>query len=332
MDLAKFPRIPLAHLPTPLEPLENLSKHLGGPDIYVKRDDCTGLAGGGNKTRKLEFLVADALEQGADTLVTVGATQSNHVRQSIAAAAKTGLRIEVLLEKRMSRDDDYTENGNILLDNLMGGVIHHCEPVEDLNVEGEKLAERLSAEGRKVYFFPAGGSSEVGTLGYTSCASEILDQAKETGLRIDHIVVASGSQGTQAGLLLGLAASKADIRLLGMSVGRSRPELETKVFDLANRTVRHAGWDLEIASSSVECDDRFFGSGYGQPTEEMLEAVTLCARLEGLLLDPVYTGKAMSGLIARIRAGDYKKGETVVFVHTGGQAALHAYRTAFEGR
>lgn len=240
MDVSKFPRIHLAHLPTPLEPLTNLSKHLGGPEIYIKRDDCTGLAGGGNKTRKLEFLVADALEQGADTLVTVGATQSNHVRQSIAAA-KSGLRIEVLLEKRMSRDADYTENGNILLDNLMGGVMHHCEPVDDLNVEGEKLTERLSAEGRKVYFFPAGGSSEVGTLGYTSCASEILNQARETGQDIDHIVVASGSQGTQAGLLLGLAASKADIRLLGMSVGRSRKELETKVLGLASRTAHYAG-------------------------------------------------------------------------------------------
>jgi len=332
MDLTRFPRVHLAQLPTPLEPLKNLSRELDGPDIYVKRDDCTGLAGGGNKTRKLEFLVADAIEQGADTLVTVGATQSNHVRQSIAAAAKTGLRIEVLLEKRMHRDDDYAENGNVMLDHLMGGVVHHCGPVDDLNVAGQELADELRDDGRNIYFFPAGGSSAVGSLGYTSSAAEILTQAEDMDLKVDTIVVACGSQGTQAGLLVGIADANAAIPVLGMSVGRAREELEGKVFALARETAELAGCASPVTRESVVCDDGYFGEAYGQPTDAMIEAVTLCARLEGLLLDPVYTGKAMSGLIAKIRAGIYKKGQSVVFVHTGGQAALHGYKTVFAGR
>ena len=332
MDLTKFPRVHLAQLPTPLEPLKALSRELGGPDIYVKRDDCTGLAGGGNKTRKLEFLVAEAMEQGADTLVTVGATQSNHVRQSIAAAAKAGLRIEVLLEERMRRDDDYAENGNVMLDHLMGGVVHHCGPVADLNIAGEELADKVHAAGRKIYFFPAGGSSPVGTLGYIDCAAEILAQADDMNVEIDHIVVACGSQGTQAGLLVGLADANAAVPVLGISVGRSQAELERKVLSLAQDTVAYTGLTATINPDSVVCDDSFFGEAYGQPTDAMIEAVTLCARLEGLLLDPVYTGKAMSGLIAKIRAGVYKKGQSIVFLHTGGQAALHAYRTTFGGQ
>ncbi len=332
MDLTEFPRVHLAQLPTPLEPLKSLSRELDGPDIYVKRDDCTGLAGGGNKTRKLEFLVADAIRQGADTLVTVGATQSNHVRQSIAAAAKTGLRIEVLLEQRMLRDDDYAANGNVMLDHLMGGIVHHCGMVEDLNVAGEELASTLRVAGRQVYFIPAGGSSVVGTLGYSGCATEILAQADDMGLQIDTIVVASGSQGTQAGLLVGLANSNAAIPVHGISVGRTRDELESKVFALARDTAEFARVTAPINRETVICDDSVVGEGYGQPTDAMIEAVTLCARLEGLLLDPVYTGKAMSGLIAKIRAGLYKKGQSVVFVHTGGQPALHAYRTTFDGQ
>ncbi len=329
MDLTKYPRVHLAQLPTPLEPLKRLSHALDGPDIYVKRDDCTGLAGGGNKTRKLEFLVADAIEQGADTLVTVGATQSNHVRQSIAAAAKTGLRIEVLLEQRMERDKDYAENGNVMLDYLMGGVVHHCGMVEDLNAAGEELADTLRADGRKVYSIPAGGSSVVGSLGYSGCATEILAQANDMDMRIDAIVVASGSQGTQAGLLVGLADANAAIPVHGVSVGRTQEELEGKVFALATDTATFANVTSPIERETVICDGSFVGEGYGEPTEAMIEAVSLCARLEGLLLDPVYTGKAMSGLISKIRTGIYTKGQTVVFVHTGGQSALHAYRTTF---
>ena len=336
MNLTRFPRVHLAHLPTPLEPLAALSRHLGGPEIYIKRDDCTGLAGGGNKTRKLEFLMADALEKGADTVVTVGATQSNHVRQTIAAAAKLGLRSEVLLEKAVVRDDDYAGNGNVLLDNLMGATLHHREPGGDMDVEGQAFADVLSSDGANAYFIPTGGSSPVGALGYIECATEILrqtgGQSGEMDLEVDAIVVASGSQGTQAGLLVGLASAGSNIPVHGICVSRSGPELEDLVFNLAERTADHAGITAPVLRQSVMCDGDYFAPGYGQPNDAMIEAVTLCARLEGLLLDPVYSGKAMAGLIGKIRTGLFKKGDTVVFLHTGGQVALHAYRSTFEGR
>ncbi len=332
MDLSKFPRIQLAHLPTPLHSLGALSRHLGGPDIYVKRDDCTGLAGGGNKTRKLEFLMADALERGANTIVTVGATQSNHVRQTVAAAATLGLRIEVLLEKAVVRDDDYAKNGNILLDHLMGAIIHHIDPSDNLDEAGQAFANDLDADGRKSYFVRTGGSSPVGSLGYVDCTAEILSQSTNLGLNIDAIVVGSGSQGTQAGLLVGLAANDSQIPVHGICVSRDRAQLEELVYTLATKTADYAGLKTLIKREDVMCDDGYFRPGYGQPNDGMIEAVTLCARLEGLLLDPVYSGKAMAGLIGKIRNGTFKKGQSVVFIHTGGQTALHAYRSTFEGR
>jgi len=332
MNLANFPRVQLAHLPTPLEPLNTLSRHLDGPDIYIKRDDCTGLAGGGNKTRKLEFLMADALEKGADTVVTVGATQSNHVRQTIAAAAKLGLRSEVLLESAVVRDDDYGANGNVLLDNLMGATIHHREPGGNLDVEGQALADVLSSDGANAYFIPTGGSTDVGALGYADCAGEILGQSGEMGLDVDAIVVASGSQGTQAGLLAGLADAGSAIPVYGICVSRSATELEELVFNLTKKTAIYAGITAPITRQSVICDGAYYAPGYGQPNDAMIEAVTLCARLEGVLLDPVYSGKAMAGLIGKVRDSTFKKGDTVIFLHTGGQVALHAYRSIFDGR
>jgi L-cysteate sulfo-lyase len=331
MDLSRFPRVQLAHLPTPLEPLETLSRHLGGPDIYVKRDDCTGLAGGGNKTRKLEFLMADALEKGADTVVTVGATQSNHVRQTIAAAARLGLKAEVLLERAVVRDDDYAGNGNFLLDNLMGATIHHCQPSAGLIADGQALADKLTASGVSAYYIPTGGSNRIGALGYMDCANEILGQSAEMGLNVDAIVVASGSQGTQGGLLAGLAAEGSDIPVHGICVSRDAEELQGLVYDLAVKTAEYAGVTAPILRQNVICDDHYYPPGYGQPNAGMIEAVTLCAQLEGLLLDPVYSGKAMAGLIDKIRNATFKKGDTVIFIHTGGQVALHAYRSTFEG-
>jgi L-cysteate sulfo-lyase len=332
MDISNFPRIELAHLPTPLHPLPALSRHLGGPDIYVKRDDCTGLAGGGNKTRKLEFLMADALECKADTIVTVGATQSNHVRQTVAAAARLGLRVEVLLEKAVIRDDDYAHNGNVLLDQLMGAVIHHIEPSNDLDAAGQQFANDLAADGRKPYFVPTGGSSPVGALGYVNCAAEMLAQSIGLGLTMDAIVVGSGSQGTQAGLVVGLTAVESSIPVFGICVSRDREQLEQLVFNLAEKTADYVRLQSTVKRDSVMCDDGYFQPGYGQPNDGMIEAVTLCARLEGLLLDPVYSGKAMAGLIDKIRQGTFTKGQSVVFIHTGGQAALHAYRTTFDGQ
>ncbi len=329
MPMSHLPRVTLAHLPTPFEHLERLSAYLGGPNIYVKRDDCTGLAGGGNKTRKLEFLMADALAQGADTIVTVGATQSNHVRQTVAACAKLGLTAEVLLEKAVIRDDDYAQNGNIMLDELMGANIHECEPSEDMDAKGQVFADKLSAEGRKVYFIPTGGSSLIGVIGYMDCITEILAQSKALGIGLDAIFAASGSQGTQAGLVLGLAQANSDVSLYGISVSREKDDLEERVFALANLAAKHVQLDAPILRERVICDDGYYAPGYGQPNAAMVEAVKLCARLEALLIDPVYSGKAMAGLIDKIRKGVFTRGQNVVFIHTGGQIALHAYRSVF---
>lgn len=325
----KFPRIQLAHLPTPFEPLPALSKYLSGPKIYVKRDDCTGLAGGGNKTRKLEYLMGDALQKNADTIVTVGATQSNHVRQSVAAAAKLGLRIEVLLEKAVIRDDDYAQNGNYMLDHLMGAIIHERSAGTDMDKAGQVFADELNQKGRKAYFIPTGGSSVIGTIGYMGCIEEILQQGKLMGVNIDALVVASGSQGTQAGLLTGLAAAHSVIPLYGISVSRPKLDLEERVYRLAVKASAHAQIKTSILREQVICDDQYYAPGYGQPNEAMIEAVNLCAKLEGLLLDPVYSGKAMAGLINKVRKGAFRKGQNIVFIHTGGQTALHAYRSIF---
>ncbi len=330
MGSVNFPRVELAHLPTPFEHLKRLSAHLGGPNIYVKRDDCTGLAGGGNKTRKLEFLMADAISQGADTIVTVGATQSNHVRQTVAACAKLGLKAEVLLERAIIRDDDYAHNGNILLDGLMGANIHECETGEDMDVKGQAFTDDLCAQGRKAYFIPTGGSSPVGVIGYMDCITEILSQSQVMGVGIDAIFAASGSQGTQAGLVLGLAHARSDIPLYGVSVAREKHDLEQRVFALAARAAKLAKLDTPILREHVICDDGYYAPGYGQPNAGMVEAVKLCARLEALLIDPVYSGKAMAGLIDKIRKGEFTKEQNIVFIHTGGQIALHAYRSEFE--
>jgi len=331
MDISAFPRLALAHLPTALEPMPNLSRHLCGPNILIKRDDCTGLAGGGNKTRKLEFLMADALEQGADTIVTVGATQSNHVRQTIAAAVKLGLRAEAILWREVSRDQDYETNGNVLLDNLMGATMHHRPPGEDLNAEGEQLTQELNASGSKAYFVPTGGSNPIGALGYLDCAQEILGQSQEMGETINAIIVATGSQGTQGGLLVGFAANGSDISVHGITVSRPGPEQEELVFSFTEKTAEFVGLDREIKREQVICDGNYYGPAYGEPNDAMIEAVILCARLEGILLDPVYSGKAMAGLIGKIRAGEFSSSDTVVFLHTGGQAALHAYKSTFDG-
>jgi len=329
IDLSKFPSVSLAHLPTPLQKLERLSEHLGGPTIWVKRDDCTGLAGGGNKTRKLEFIMGDALDKGADTIVTVGATQSNHVRQSVAAAAKLGLQIEVLLERAVERDENYATNGNIMLNYLMGANVHECNANPYLNIEGQALAMKLAEQGCNPYFIPMGGSSVVGALGYTSCISELLNDATHQGFEIDTIVHATSSQGTQAGILAGLRLEDSTIPVHGISVSHPQDELEELVLELSNQTLEFAGSDLRIDCDNVICNDNYCAPGYGEPNDAMIEAVKLCARMEGLLLDPVYTGKAMAGLIDMVRSGHFIKGQNIVFIHTGGQVALHAYQSIF---
>ncbi|WP_353172402.1 D-cysteine desulfhydrase [Paracandidimonas soli] len=332
MHLARFPRIRLGHLPTPLEFLPNLTRHLGGPDIYIKRDDCTGLATGGNKTRKLEFLVADAIAQGADTLITQGAVQSNHARQTIAAAAVTGLKCKILLEERVQgASEEYAESGNVMLDRLLGGVIAaRCPSGTDMARAMEDLAQELRSQGGKPYIIPGGGSNAVGALGYVACAQELLGQSFERGLRIDHVVHATGSAGTQAGLVAGFAAMNSHVPVYGIGVRAPRPQQEENVWKLVQATLDHMGVSLScVQRSDVVANTDYVGEGYGIPTDAMIEAVTLAARQDAILLDPVYSGKGMAGLIDLIRKGHFKKGENIVFVHTGGTVGLYGYRPIF---
>ncbi len=249
MHLARFPRHFLAHLPTPLERLDRLSKELGGPEIWIKRDDCTGLSTGGNKTRKLEFLMAEAEAQGAEMVMTQGATQSNHARQTAAFAAKLGMKCHILLEDRTgSNNANYNHNGNVLLDHLHGATTEKRPGGGDMNAEMEKVADKLRADGKKVYTIPGGGSNPTGALGYVNCAFELLAQVNNSGMKIDHIVTATGSAGTQAGLITGLKAMNAQIPLLGIGVRAPKPKQEENVYNLACATAEKLGWACIIGS------------------------------------------------------------------------------------
>lgn len=332
MLLSRFPRVRLGHFPTPLEPMPNLSRSLGGPALYIKRDDCTGLATGGNKVRKLEFLVADAIAHGADTLITQGAVQSNHVRQTIAAAARCGLDCKVLLEERIADPSaEYSESGNVFLDYLLGGsIVARLPGGTDMPKAMEDLAATLRAENRKPYIIPGGGSNPIGALGYVACAQEIIAQSFESGVPVHRVVTATGSAGTQAGLVVGFAGSNTDVPVFGFSVRAARAKQEENVWNLVQATAAHAGVkESAIQRRDVVADDGFVGAGYGRPTPEMIEAVSMTAKLEGILLDPVYSGKAMAGLISAIRAGRFKSTENIVFIHTGGSAALFGYQKEF---
>ncbi|SPU54447.1 D-cysteine desulfhydrase [Brevundimonas vesicularis] len=330
MHLARFARIRLAHLPTPLEPLPRLSEELC-LDLWIKRDDCTGLAGGGNKTRKLEFLLGAAFEEDADTLVTQGAVQSNHVRQTAAAAAAHGLACEIILEERTgSRATDYVGNGNVLLDRLFGATLRTVPGGTDMVAELEKTAAEVRARGGKPYVIPGGGSNPVGALGYVDCAREIVVQADEMDLEVHRIVTATGSAGTHAGLVAGLAVMGADIPVLGIGVRAPKDRQEANVFKLAEETAALLGQPGRVTREQVVADCDYVGEGYGLIDQGVIDALTLAARLDGIVLDPVYSGKAMKGLVALARAGQFK-GETVVFLHTGGAQGLFGYQTEIEG-
>jgi L-cysteate sulfo-lyase len=331
MHLARFPRVRLFPTPTPLEKLANLSRHLGGPEIWIKRDDCTVVATGGNKVRKLEWLVGEAQALGVNHLVTQGAVQSNHVRQTAAVARRFGMKCSALLEHRIDTNDrDYLNSGNVLLDRLFDTAIEYCPGGTDMNAAAEAKGEALRAAGEKPYVIPGGGSNRVGALGYVSCAQELMHQADETGLRIDRVVTATGSAGTQAGLLVGLEGSNAGIPVLGIGVRAPKDRQEANVHLLAEATADYVGMRGGIARSAVMANCDYVGPGYGQPTLGMTEAVLMLARLEGVLLDPVYSGKAMAGLVDLIRKGEIGKRETVVFLHTGGAVGLFGYTGVFE--
>lgn len=332
MHLARFPRRRYTAQPTPIERLDHLSRHLGGPEIWIKRDDLLGLAAGGNKTRKLEFLVADALAQGADTLVTVGAVQSNHCRLTLAAAVKEGLRCRLVLEQRVPGSYDPHASGNNFLFDLMGvEKVTVVEGGADLAAAMQAEAAEVAAQGRKAYVIPGGGSNALGALGYVACAEEILAQTFEMGLGLDAIVCASGSAGTHSGLLVGLEANNARLPLTGINVRRPQAEQEGNVHKLAVETAAL----LQVPAperQTVRALADWVGGGYSIPTQEMVEAVRMLAALEGVLLDPVYTGKAMAGLIGLIRRGEFTRGQQVLFVHTGGAPALYAYQPVLQSQ
>jgi L-cysteate sulfo-lyase len=306
-----------------------LSRKLGGPNLFVKRDDCTGLATGGNKTRKLEFLMGEAREKGAEIVVTQGAVQTNHGRQTAAAAARLGMACEILLERRVREPEPgYELQGNVLLDRMFGATLSFHEP-GDMNASALARTEELRSQGRKAYFIPGGGSNPVGALGYVDCALELLQQANEMGLRIDYLVHATGSTGTQAGLLAGLEGANTGIPVLGISVRQPKARQEEAVYALAQATAEYAGVKGGIDRARVVAYADYVGEGYGVPTPAMVEAVALTARCEGILLDPIYSGKGMAGLIDLVRKGFFRREDNVVFLHTGGATALFAYANLF---
>ena len=326
MLLSRFPRVSLAHLPTPLELLPRLSEHLGGPKIYVKRDDCTGLGTGGNKTRKLEFLVADAIDKGADVIITQGAVQSNHARQTAAAACKVGMGCELIFEKRVEdADEAYKTSGNVLLDRIYGANIREVDKGSDMNAAMQALAEELRAEGRTPYIVPGGGSNPIGALGYVDCALEIMTEANREGIVVDHVVHATGSAGTQAGLAVGLKMTNSNIPLLGIGVNAPKGVQEEKVWQLAKETAEYVGAPGCVTREDIVANCDYVGEGYGIPTKGMNDAVMLLARLEGLLFDPVYSGKGLAGMIDLIKTGYFEGANSIVFVHTGGVAGLFGY-------
>ena len=316
----KLSRVSIAHLPTPLEPLPRLTAQLGGPELWIKRDDQTGLATGGNKARKLEYLVADALAQGADTLITAGAAQSNHARQTAAAAAKFGLARVLVLRG----EEPPQVLGNLLLDRLLGAEVRWAGDLP-LPEAMAQVAEELRAAGRCPYVVPYGGSNAVGASGYVAAMEELLAQCAERDIRFDHVVLASSSGGTQAGMMVGARALGYEGRILGISVEPRAESLTHTLAGLATATADRMGLGLTYVPEDFAVNDDYLGGGYGVVGELEREAIRTMACAEGVLLDPVYTGRAFGGLLYLIRRGVFAPGERVLFWHTGGTAGLFGY-------
>jgi len=331
IPLTSRPRARLCHLPTPIEYLERLSAHLGGPRIFIKRDDATGLAFGGNKARKLEFILGDARRAGADLLLTAAGVQSNHARQTAAAAARFGMSAELVLARMVPYSSpDYEMSGNVLLDRLLGATTHIVDRGTDVRAFLDGLAAKARSRGRHPYIVPFGGSAPPGTFGYVDAAFEIMEQAKAANLTFGHVIHATGSGGTQGGFVCGFsAAGPGAPKVLGISVLSKDKKYRDDVAELASLTAAELGLP-KVPDAATVVDYDHVGEAYGIPTPGMLEAVSLAARLEGLLLDPVYTGKAFAGMIAMIRDGRFSRDETLLFIHTGGTPALFPYRTAFD--
>ena len=325
--LEKFERIRLGHFPTPIEHLKNISKYLGGPNIFIKRDDCTGLATGGNKTRKLEFLIPDAIKNKAELVVTVGAVQSNHARQTAAACALVGLKCLIILEQRLNNAPDvYMNSGNVFLDKLFGADVQLCPKNEDFSKYSENIIHNLKLKGINVYFIPGGGSNAIGALGYVECLNEIIKENNK--YNFSQIIHATGSAGTQAGLLAGKKYFKCNIPVTGICVRHKKDTQVNKVYMEAKNTCEKLNCNV-LDKSDVIVYDEYIGPGYGAPSEGMIEATKLLAKKEAILLDPVYSGKAFAGLIGLVKNKVFTKNDNVLFIHTGGAVSLSAYEWAF---
>jgi D-cysteine desulfhydrase len=333
MDLSRFPRRRYTPFATPIEPMPRFSAALAascpggrGPEVWIKRDDMLGLFPGGNKTRKLEFLVADALAQGADTLITCGAPQSNHCRITLAAAAREGLKCRFVIEERVPNSYDANASGNNFMFRLMGVESLTVVPAGSNMAEAmQAQAQALAAQGRKGYLIPGGGSNALGGLGYVACAQEMQQQCFEMGVRFDRVVVGSGSSGTHGGLVTGFLGNRIDIPIVGVGVSRDPEQQEPLVLKEAQAVADLLGLGMTVPASAVRSVGGYWQPKYSVPNARMVEAVQMLARTEGIPLDPVYTGKIMAGLIGLARAGELRPDERVLFLHTGGLPSLHAY-------
>jgi D-cysteine desulfhydrase len=334
-QLERFPRLRLLEGTTSIQRLERLERSLdqeaNPPRIYAKRDDLMGLGGGGNKLRKLEFLIGEALQRHCDTFISTGGRQSNHARLTAAASARAGLRCELVLADLVPRSDDaYLRNGNVLLDELFGAHVHFLPADADALAFAHERAAALEHDGHSAYVVGTGGSSPIGCLGYAACAAEIVQQETELGERFSRVIVPTGSGGTQAGLAAGLAAMGDDpSRVQSFTVLAPLDRARANTTDLARRTLALLDPDRVIDGSAIRIEEDQLGAGYGIPTGAMFEAVRLVARTEGLLIDPVYGGKAFAGLIATIRGGRFPNDAAVLFIMTGGTPAFFAYEPAF---
>jgi len=323
-----LPRTPLAHTPTPIEKLNNLSAVLGGGALYVKRDDCTGLAMGGNKARQLEYYFGEALQQNSDTVLITGAVQSNFVRMAAAAAAKLDLDCHIQLEERVGdAGADYRQSGNVLLDRILGATIHTYPKGEDedgADANLKMIADELRSTGRQPYIIPlAPGHPPLGALGYVRAAEEILDQLGDLEDEIDHIFVASGSGSTHAGLLFGLRSLNWLKPVIGVCVRRNRALQHDRISNRCREVAELLDMDNPVTSEDIRITDETFAPGYGKLNDQTLEAIDLCARREGLLLDPVYTGKSMAACLKHVR--NIEKSQSTLFIHTGGTPGLFGY-------
>lgn len=331
MNLTQFPRRGYVQEATPIEFLPNFSKALGNKvNVYIKRDDLLPGTSGGNKTRKLDFCIADALAKGCDTIITCGAVQSNHCRLTLAWSVKEGLDCHLVLEERVKNSYNPEASGNNFLFQLLGVKSITVVPGgSNMMGEMEKVAEKLKAAGKKPYIIPGGASNALGALGYVSCMEEIMHQMFAKGLKFDHMVVPSGSAGTHAGIIAGMIGNNINIPVTGIGVNRPKAVQQEAVHKLANQALELLSVEQRVPAEKVVAYDDYVGAGYSLPTDAMVEAVKLLARTEGILLDPVYSGKAMSGLIDLVRKGHFKEGSNILFLHTGGSPALYAYLDCF---